>query len=242
MGQMHAVAGEAELALERCARGLRRGTAREEVWETSYMHYTRGLALFQQGKYDQSAAAEYTALAMKRELGDTMGIAHCLEVLAWVAVRQHRCERAAWLLGAAGALWQRTGRRVSGNPFLEEFHQQAEQAASAELGAGGYTAMAQRGATHPLDEIIALAVADAGELPSPAAAARAAPRQANLPGGLTAREHEIALLVADGLSNREIAHQLVISKRTVDAHIEHIFGKLGVSSRVQLTTWLKSGR
>jgi DNA-binding CsgD family transcriptional regulator len=36
------------------------------------------------------------------------------------------------------------------------------------------------------------------------------------------------------LSNREIAGRLVISKRTVDAHIEHIYGKLGVSSRVQL--------
>jgi DNA-binding NarL/FixJ family response regulator len=40
--------------------------------------------------------------------------------------------------------------------------------------------------------------------------------------------------VIEGLSNREIAERLVISKLTVDAHIEHIYGKLGVSSRVQL--------
>jgi len=58
--------------------------------------------------------------------------------------------------------------------------------------------------------------------------------------GLTSREWEIAGLVAEGLSNREIAGQLVISKRTVDAHIEHIYGKLGVSSRVQLASWLRS--
>ena len=44
------------------------------------------------------------------------------------------------------------------------------------------------------------------------------------------------------LSNREIAGRLVISKRTVDAHIEHIYGKLGVSSRVQLASWLRSVR
>ena len=47
--------------------------------------------------------------------------------------------------------------------------------------------------------------------------------------GLTNREWEIAGLVAEGLSNREIAGRLVISKRTVDAHIEHIYGKIGVS-------------
>src|SRR5260370_28690855 len=58
-------------------------------------------------------------------------------------------------------------------------------------------------------------------------------------GGLTNREHEIAALVASGMSNREIASRLFISKRTVDAHVEHIFGKLGISSRVQLTIWLR---
>jgi non-specific serine/threonine protein kinase len=45
--------------------------------------------------------------------------------------------------------------------------------------------------------------------------------------------------VASGLSNREIAARLFISKRTVDAHVEHIFGKLEISSRVQLTVLLQ---
>ena len=57
---------------------------------------------------------------------------------------------------------------------------------------------------------------------------------------LTSRERQIAALVAEGMSNRDIAQRLAISKRTVDAHLEHIFGKLGISSRVQLTTWLSS--
>ena len=59
---------------------------------------------------------------------------------------------------------------------------------------------------------------------------------------LTGRELEIAGLVAQGLSHREIAGRLVISKRTVDAHVEHIYGKLGVSSRVQLTAWHRSAQ
>lgn len=55
-------------------------------------------------------------------------------------------------------------------------------------------------------------------------------------GLLTSRERQIAGLVAAGLSNRQVAQRADISKRTVDAHIEHIFAKLGVSSRVQLAS------
>jgi predicted ATPase len=58
------------------------------------------------------------------------------------------------------------------------------------------------------------------------------------PSPLTKREREIAALVASGLSNRDIAARLFISKRTVDAHVDHIFGKLEISSRVQLAVLL----
>ena len=44
-------------------------------------------------------------------------------------------------------------------------------------------------------------------------------------------------LVGEGLSNRQIAERLVISKRTVDAHIEHIYGKIGVSTRGAAALW-----
>jgi len=51
---------------------------------------------------------------------------------------------------------------------------------------------------------------------------------------LTAREREVAELVADGLTNKEIAARLFVSKRTVDAHLEHILAKLSYVSRVQI--------
>jgi len=50
---------------------------------------------------------------------------------------------------------------------------------------------------------------------------------------LTPREHEVFELLADGLQNAEIARLLVISPKTVATHVEHIYGKLGVRSRVQ---------
>jgi non-specific serine/threonine protein kinase len=67
-------------------------------------------------------------------------------------------------------------------------------------------------------------------VPAQAGAAESAARWALL----TAREREVAALVAGGLANKDIASRLVVSKRTVDAHIEHILGKLGYSSRVQI--------
>ncbi|HEY1295138.1 MAG TPA: AAA family ATPase [Chloroflexota bacterium] len=58
------------------------------------------------------------------------------------------------------------------------------------------------------------------------------------PDGLTAREREIASLMADRLSNREIAERLVITEGTVEVHVKHILGKLGFSSRRQVTAWV----
>ncbi|WP_027014913.1 LuxR C-terminal-related transcriptional regulator [Comamonas composti] len=52
-----------------------------------------------------------------------------------------------------------------------------------------------------------------------------------LEGGLSEREHEILRLVADGLSNREIAEQLFLSRYTVESHIKRVYRKLAVSSR-----------
>jgi DNA-binding NarL/FixJ family response regulator len=54
---------------------------------------------------------------------------------------------------------------------------------------------------------------------------------------LTTREREIASLIADGLSNHDIAERLVISDGTVEVHVKHILGKLGFRSRTQVAGW-----
>ena len=59
------------------------------------------------------------------------------------------------------------------------------------------------------------------------------------PGPLTAREREIAELVAAGGTSREVAAQLVLSPRTVEAHLRSVYGKLGVRSRVELVRALQ---
>jgi non-specific serine/threonine protein kinase len=58
---------------------------------------------------------------------------------------------------------------------------------------------------------------------------------------LTGRERQVVALVAEGLTNREIAERLSISERTADSHVQHMMGKLGFRSRAQLAAWHARG-
>ncbi len=57
------------------------------------------------------------------------------------------------------------------------------------------------------------------------------------PDPLTAREREVAALVAEGLTNRAIAERLVVAERTVEGHVAHTLSKLGFTNRSQIATW-----
>jgi DNA-binding NarL/FixJ family response regulator len=56
-------------------------------------------------------------------------------------------------------------------------------------------------------------------------------------GPLSRREFEIARLVAEGMTNRQIADKLVIAERTAEGHVEHIRNKLGFHSRTEIAVW-----
>lgn len=100
------------------------------------------------------------------------------------------------------------------------------QALTAEAAADGLRAEAERGR---LDGEVAAALLD-GAGHAPRSASHPSP-----PAGLSEREVEVLRLIVRGLSNREMAEILVISPKTVGHHVQHIYDKLGVSTRVGAT-------
>ena len=220
-------------ALGHVDRGLLRLEASRERWLHARLYLVASLALHQERRDVESTWTACRALTAMHEVGDTLGSAAALELLGWIAARSGSHQRAAWLLGGADPRWERAGGRlVVAAPFSRTHDEAAASCASA-LGGKRFAELYARGAVHPGDALVAFALSDAGD-----PAAEAGPRL-RLPSQLTAREREIASLVAAGLSNRQIAERLFISRRTVDAHLEHIFGKLGITSRVMLTIQLR---
>jgi non-specific serine/threonine protein kinase len=230
-----------DAAIEHTQR-LLRGLSPSERWLRGNAHALAALAYYQQpGRRDECVTAASAALRATQDIGYLVGEAYSLEVFAWLAADAGRCQRTAWLLGAAQALWERTGGRLSGSTVLNGYHLRSAATAESALGTARYAELHAAGASRPLQQIAALAIAGTDVLPEGGDPRSAGDGADGWQGSevLTTRERQIAALVARGLSNREIAARLVISKRTVDAHVNHIFAKLGLSSRVQLTIWLR---
>ncbi|MEU5586825.1 LuxR C-terminal-related transcriptional regulator [Streptomyces chrestomyceticus] len=200
---------------------------------------TCGLAHLMLGAPAEAADALRRAVLLKGSLEDVLGVASATELLAWLAADEGRARRAARLFGATAALWRRVGPHpMVGNAQLQTLHDAYERQARTALGARRFAALAAEGASLTLAQAVRYAAED--DRPASGTGRRALPaRTAPASAALTRREREVAGLVAAGLSNRRIAERLVISKRTVDAHVEHILGKLGYASRAQITALLR---
>jgi predicted ATPase/DNA-binding CsgD family transcriptional regulator len=222
-----------EAALGHVECGLRQLGGSRERWLHANLYMLASLALYLADRDIESSWTVTRALQVKQEIGDVLGIAFTLEILGWLAVRAGSHQRAAWLLGGAYPLRERAGGRLAASAAFERLHTDAAARCTEALGAKRFAELVAEGTRHPRDAMIAFALNDAAD---PADDTRTKVRP---PSQLTAREREIASLVAAGLSNRQIAEKLFISRRTVDAHLEHIFGKLGIASRVLLTIQLR---
>jgi predicted ATPase/DNA-binding CsgD family transcriptional regulator len=230
---LRAVLDDIPGAVEMCDQALRYlGDTEGECMITSNVLLIKGIVAWDANDRAECARLIRTALEMKRELGEVWGLAHCTEALAWVAAKDRRYARTAWMLGVAQALWRRIGTPMFGVRTLLRQHDRSESAARTALGSDTYDRLFELGAQLPLDRATELVLADA-DTPTHLAEGHAGHRPGG-PGGLTRREREVAALCVQGMSNREIAEKLVISKRTADAHVEHILAKLGATSRNQI--------
>jgi non-specific serine/threonine protein kinase len=178
---------------------------------------------------DLEAAEErlVEAVRVQDAIGHRWGMLTSLAGLAWVAGSRGQLDRAALLLGAGAALSQELG--ITLFPHAQVHQDACEAAVRAGLGDARYRAAWSRGFSLPREQVAAAVLT----APAPGAAVVSSDE-----GDLSAREFEVARLVADGLSNPAIAAELFVSRATVKTHVSHILSKLGLQSRAQVAGWV----
>jgi non-specific serine/threonine protein kinase len=205
-----------------------------EKWWLSLTLGTAVLPLLRLG--DVTLANEYAweCLRATLDLRDTLGLTLSVEVMAWLAVRAKDFVRAARLLGATENQW----RIVGGSPLkFGDWRQQHDESVvqiREALGDEEFDLEFQRGLQPGLDDVVEYLLGEGRE------PATTSPDLGDSPQ-LTPREREVAGLVAQGLSNRQIAQQLVISHRTAASHVSNILAKFGFSSRARVAAWFAEG-
>jgi non-specific serine/threonine protein kinase len=188
-----------------------------------YSLHNLGYIALHRGDLQRAAELFKEALRLNLERQDPLGTAHCLAGLAGVAAVSGVSERATQLFGKAQAMLDEIG-----NVWASTDHLEVERyltVAHAQLDAEKFTLAWEAGRTLTLEQAVEKALSVGTESQSDHFPALAEP--------LNERERETLRLIADGLSNHEIAGRLVISLSTVKWHINNLFGKLSVRSRTQ---------
>ena len=188
-----------------------------------------------QGNHATARDLYEEGLALSRDLVDNpYDIAFYLEELAELIVPGGEAAWAARLWGAADVL--RETCRVPLPPVYHADYKQAVAAARVQLGEQTFAAAWAEGRSMTVDQVLA----SRGVVTISRSHSSSPPASNSLqmyPDGLTTREVEVLGLVALGLSNAEIAEQLVISLLTVKAHMRQLYNKLGISSRSAATRY-----
>jgi non-specific serine/threonine protein kinase len=195
-----------------------------------------GMAAWMRECPAEAGAYARESLPIQHTLHDRLGLCMTLELLAWTAAAARDFRRAARLLG----ILQRQSSALGGSPFqVEPFlsaHRDCDVASRGAIGDTSFAAEHRRGEELPLGDAVAYALAD-DLTDTETANANHPSTSATEAVALTRRQRQVVELVVQGLSNKEIARQLLIAVRTADSHVQSILLKLGFNSRAQIAAW-----
>ncbi|MGW6659562.1 protein kinase domain-containing protein [Rhodococcus sp. NPDC055024] len=204
--------------------------ANGETVNRAVSRWAQGLCLWQQGDYGQSGDFVTEGLRLADAADDKFTAVHCLEGLACIARGKEEARRAVVLMSAADQLGRAMGSPSIMFPSLLISQREGEAKLNHVMGKRAFDAARAQGSSMSLFEAIRFALDDDHPSDKPLTGEPLAK--------LTRREFEIASLVADGCTNKEIAAQLFISPRTVHGHVSHILEKLMFTSRAQVAAWI----
>jgi len=223
--------GDLEAATAASSEGVNLSREVGDLYTLKVWLLNLGTAALIAGELAASKPLLAEALRIAHQLDDRVQLSYLLDSLGCHAARSGQARLAAQLLGAADTV--RTGAGASIMPFLAPLVAQSEESAIAALGGSRFEAECKAGTRLSRDAAVRLALGEPGR-----AAVGASDRAGA--GLLAKREAEVARLIADGLSNKEIGARLFISEHTVDSHVRSILNKLGCNSRAQIAAWMVS--
>src|SRR5919112_2007506 len=193
-----------------------------------------GWAALLQSDHERARTSYEESLILCKELGNMWIASHSLEGLACISAAEGASEQAARLFGAAEALREAVGYQqvpeedAWSEPYLAVSRVRLGEASWAGAWAEGLAMSMEQAIEHALSE----------QKPTPPTSPEAEQPTSDEPPELTRREKEVATLVARGLTNHQIAQELVLSEHTVITHVRNILKKLNLRSRTQLTLWV----
>jgi DNA-binding CsgD family transcriptional regulator len=223
--------GDLETAKATSADGARLSRKEGDLYYLVQMLEYLGQAAMLAGDVAESKAKYLDALRIARKIDDRLAQYDLLSLLGWHAAMSAQPRLAAQLLGAAEAVRSSAGAGMAGPamPLLAW----ANEAAASALGESRFEAAFQAGRRMGREAALRIALSESEEV-------AADPSDQMATGPLAKREAEVARLVAEGLTNKQIGTRLFISERTVATHVRNILNKLGFGSRAQIASWLAS--
>jgi non-specific serine/threonine protein kinase len=198
---------------------------RGDEWSVAMLRAQLGYAALAQRNPGLATTLFTQSLMSWRKLGHRRGTVLCLAGLASVVAQRGQLVEAARLLGATEAACGLEA--VALEPIAQTTLEATVNRVRERVNSARFKDAWSLGRGLGADEALTLAltvsgVQDVGHGPR---------------AQLTSRERQVARLVARGLTNRQLAEQLVISERTVDRHVENVLRKLGFGSRAQIAAW-----
>lgn len=219
-------AEDPDLAYDYCEQTLALCDEHGEHLMRGYVIWAFALSAWRAKDHHRAFVLALDGASNSVEVGDHHAAAICIDIAAWYVASQHRFEDAARLIGFSEAL--RLSNRLP-SPYLgtDVEHKHCVDSVLAGIGTGPF-----------LERLAETRHATLSDVSSWITRETSPPSDESAPPRLTPRQYEIAALIAEGLTNKEVARRLLISVSTVETHIEHVFRKLNVVSRAQVAVWI----
>lgn len=225
------IEGNLDTVRSASSEGALRSRRAGDLYSHEMMLLNLGLAALIGGDLDESKPLFTEALRIASQIDDRVAQYCLLDALGCHAAGSGQPRLGARLLGAAETVQTGVGATVL--PYLAPLLAHAKESARTALGIHTFQTEFEAGQRLSREDPIRLAL---GEPTHVTAAASGDTRTSPL----GKREAEVAHLVVDGLSNKQIGARLLISEHTVDSHIRNILNKLGFNSRAQIAAWIAS--